>query len=113
MNKRGVGKEYEQLAASALKKRGLQILEMNFRCAFGEIDIIARDGNVTCFIEVKYRSNDSFGTGEEAVDKRKQHKIRNTADYYKMTHGIGEENDYRFDVVAIGKEKMIWHKNAF
>lgn len=113
MNKRGVGKEYEQLAASALEKRGLQILEMNFQCVFGEIDIIARDENMTCFIEVKYRSNDFFGTGEEAVNAGKQHKIRKTADYYRMTHGFGEENDYRFDVVAIGKDKMIWHKNAF
>ena len=56
MNKRQLGTVYEQKAAAYLQQQGYEILECNFRCRIGEIDIIAREGEYLCFVEVKYRS---------------------------------------------------------
>jgi putative endonuclease len=78
MNKRLIGGEYERLAAEYLKKKGMFILEMNFRNRGGEIDIIAKDGEYICFIEVKYRTTNEWGFPLEAVHYRKQQQIRNT-----------------------------------
>ena len=72
-------------AAAYLKKKGYQILEANFRCRFGEIDLIARDGGYLVFIEVKYRSSPT-GDSLEAVNRRKQRKIIRVAEYYLCMH---------------------------
>ena len=69
-------------AAAYLKKKGYRILEANFRCRFGEIDLIARDGAYLVFIEVKYRSSLKDGDSLEAVNRRKQRKIIRVAEYY-------------------------------
>lgn len=61
-NRRQIGTEEEALAAVFLKAQGYEILEQNFRCRLGEIDIIARDGSALVFIEVKYRRNAAYGT---------------------------------------------------
>ena len=74
-NRRQIGTEEEALAAVFLKAQGYEILEQNFRCRLGEIDIIARDGSALVFIEVKYRRNAAYGTPAEAVNLRKQQKI--------------------------------------
>lgn len=71
-NFRRLGAFYEDRAARLLEERGYWILEKNYRCRIGEIDLIARDGRTLVFIEVKYRRTDSFGRPEEAVDARKQ-----------------------------------------
>lgn len=113
MNKRSVGSSYEEIAAAYLIKEGYQILERNYRSRQGEIDIVAKDGDVLVFIEVKYRKDLSSGYPEEAVTYKKQCSIRNTARYYLYTHGSCQDTACRFDVVAIlGKEiKLI--KDAF
>ena len=67
-----------------LKKKGYRILEANFRCRFGEIDLIARDGAYLVFIEVKYRSSLKDGDSLEAVNRRKQRKIIRVAEYYPL-----------------------------
>lgn len=71
MNKRKTGQEQEAKAACFLKTQGYQILEQNYRCKRGEIDLVAREGQYLVFVEVKYRSTNESGLPEEAVDLRK------------------------------------------
>lgn len=110
------GKKGESLAADYLKKNGYEILEKNFRCSLGEIDMIARDQEGLVFLEVKTRKSEDLGYPEEAVDKKKQKKISRLAVYYLQTKNLTNVQA-RFDVVAITmsgsfpKVKLI--KNAF
>ena len=113
MNRRKIGTEYENLAARYLESKGLRILESNFRCRLGEIDLIAKDHSVIVFFEVKYRSSEAMGVPQEAVDHRKQTRICKVADYYRMTHHLGEFTPFRFDVISICDHHMIWIPNAF
>jgi len=113
MNKRAVGTTYEKLAGNYLEQQGYEILEYNFRCRMGEIDIIARDCEYLVFVEVKYRSSSRTGSPLEAVDARKQRIISKVASYYCLTHGYGEGQSCRFDVVAIKGEEYTLIKNAF
>ena len=98
--RRQLGDAGEDLAAAALKKQGYKILERNYVCPLGEIDLIARQGKTYVFIEVKTRKNDRFGAPQEAVNSTKQRKLRLLADYYLKQKRLGEV-DLRFDVVGI------------
>ena len=113
MNKRAVGTAYEKLAGVYLEQQGYEILEYNFRCYMGEVDIVAKVREYLVFIEVKYRSNRRKGNPLEAVDHRKQRIISKVASYYCLTHGYGEVQPCRFDVVAIDGAEYILIKNAF
>lgn len=113
MNTRKKGAEYEQAAAEYLQGCGVKILECNYRNRRGEIDLIGKDGEYTVFFEVKYRKNNRKGAPAEAVHFTKQKTICRVADYYRMTHGMGEFSAVRYDVVAIEGDEITWHKNAF
>ena len=117
MNKRKVGSWYETLACEYLKESGAIILNRNFRARNGEIDIIAKDGNYTCFIEVKYRKDEEYGGPEAAVNMSKQRQICRVSGYYLLKKGFSSDIAIRYDVVAIsgneGTYKIKWHKNAF
>lgn len=113
INKRREGMRYEQYAAAYLKERGYHILEMNYHCRIGEIDIVAEEGGYLVFVEVKYRSGLLEGMPEEAVDKRKQKMISRVALCYCMKHGYAEDTPCRFDVVAILKDQVHLIQNAF
>lgn len=108
-----IGSRYEQIAADFLQDRGYKILERNFRCPAGEIDIIAREGEYLCFLEVKFRSEKDRGTPQEAVNGRKQRRISRAALYYMMKNGLSDTTPCRFDVVGILPEKTTLIKNAF
>ena len=95
-----LGRKGERLAVRHLKKHGYKILHRNWTCPLGEIDIIARDGDRLCFIEVKTRSGDSFGNALEAVGPRKQSQIVRAALGFLMQHALPVQ-DCRFDVVAV------------
>lgn len=112
-NNRKIGAVYEKRAALFLQKKGYEILETNFRCRQGEIDMIARDGRYLVFIEVKFRRDNSRGLPEEAVGKYKQQKIIQTAKYYLYQKGFTEDTPCRFDVVGITGEKIRLIRNAF
>jgi len=86
-----VGSIYEEKIAAFLKQNGFVILERNYRCKQGEIDIIAKDGSYFVFIEVKYRASGSAGFSLEAIDHRKALRIRNAAVYYLYSHQLPEE----------------------
>ena len=103
----------EALAAEYLRKKRYAILASNYRCKFGEIDLIARDGRTLVFVEVKYRRSRAYGNPAEAVDGRKQHTICRVSDYYRMTHGISEDQPCRFDVAAIEGDEVCLIRNAF
>ena len=112
-NRRQLGSTYEEIAAKYLERNGYRILERNFRCRIGEIDLIAMDGNVLVFVEVKYRKNGNFGNPAEAVTPAKQRTICRVAGYYRMVKKIPEYLPCRFDVVAILGEKIEVIRHAF
>jgi putative endonuclease len=100
-NKRGFGAEGEDYAAAYLAKNGFEIICRNFRFGrLGEIDIIAHEAEYICFIEVKTRSSNLFGSPAEAVDARKQLKIRQLALVYLKKYNLSE-SFIRFDVAEI------------
>lgn len=112
-NNRKTGAKYEEMAAGYLANQGIKILALNFRAKTGEIDIIAMDNTTLVFCEVKYRSSIKFGYPEEAVDYRKQDKIRKTAMYYMMSEHYSENTPVRFDVISILGTKIKHIKEAF
>lgn len=120
-NNRQTGARYERAAGAYLESLGYRILEYNYRCRQGEIDIIARDGEYLVFCEVKFRSGLSGGRPEEAVDMRKQRVISKCALQYITAHGLSYM-PCRFDVAGIlgsgeGEEAasstIHLYKNAF
>ncbi len=112
------GRVGEEAAVRHLKKQGYQILSRNFRKAFAEVDIVARDGETLVFIEVKTRSSLQFGAPVEAVNAVKQRRLSKIALDYMMQEGLGE-HCARFDVVSVllnakgAVENIAVLKNAF
>lgn len=100
------GKRGEDIAVDHLRQQGYQILERNYRCPLGEIDIVARDQDVIVFVEVKSRQTEAFGDPEMAVGKTKQKKIALMAMYYLANKYCSSLNA-RFDVVAV---KILPHR---
>lgn len=111
-NNRKIGTFYEQKAGEYLESQGYQILEYNYRCRRGEIDIIARDGAYLVFCEVKYRKQTTAGNPLEAVTVRKQKIISQCALYYIVTHHL-EHQPCRFDVVGVLADDITLIQNAF
>ena len=111
--KKDYGDSGEQLAKVALKEQGYVILEQNFRCRQGEVDLIAQEGKYLCFIEVKKRRNLQSGFPQEAVTPTKIRHICRTALYYLSIHRLPESTPVRFDVVVIVDEKVEIIRNAF
>jgi len=97
---KGTGSKGEEIAATYLARKGYHILSRNYRCRYGEIDIVARDGETLVFVEVKAGRSKSFGAPETWVDRRKQEHLGNAAASYLEDHEI-DNVDCRFDVVAI------------
>ncbi len=113
MNNRELGSNFEQKAADFLMKQGYQLLERNFRCKLGEIDLIAKDGSYLCFIEVKYRSSTTKGFPAEAINYNKIRRITRTAQFYLLSHKISQNTPCRFDAVVILGKDISLIKNAF
>ena len=113
-NNRLLGGVYEDMAAEWLRSRGWRILERNFRCRQGEIDLIAAKGEVLAFVEVKYRLGTGHGFSQEAVDHRKQQRIFRVAEYYLMLHPGAEQMLCRFDVAAFSdNDRLFYLEGAF
>ena len=94
-----LGRWGEALAADFLRQRGYSVLAAGWRCRFGEIDLIAADKTYLCFVEVKLRKSAAYGAPREFVDRRKQEKLRATAQMYLSEHPTDLQP--RFDVVEI------------
>ena len=100
MNRRKRGSAWEQKAAEYLSQNGCDIIAMNYRCRLGEIDIIMRDNDTICFVEVKYRTGSQYGSSVEAVNYNKQCRIRRAASYYLTAEIHTQEVLCRFDVLG-------------
>lgn len=112
MNRRKTGTDGEQMAAEFLEKKGYHILEKNYHCRFGEIDLIVQRSEWIIFVEVKYRSTASMGLPEESVDLRKQSRICRSALTFLMERKLND-HPVRFDVVAILGEQITHYEHAF
>lgn len=113
MNKREKGKLYEEQAASYLERQGFVLLDKNFACRQGEVDLIGIHENCLVFVEVKYRRDGGCGQPEEAVGGAKQARICRASDYYRLTHQRESLMQVRYDVVAVCGDQVRWHRNAF
>lgn len=111
-----LGKFGEDLARERLEALGYRILETNYRCSLGEVDLVARDGDDLVFVEIKTRKNQSLGHIKEAVNRRKQTQVSKVALAYLKSNSLWGSKA-RFDVVAIrlidGKKEVEIIKNAF
>lgn len=94
-----IGRDAERGAATFLERRNYRILETNYRCRYGEIDIIALDGETLVFVEVRARTSEVYGTPEESVDRRKQRRLSLSALNFLSRGSLGEV-EARFDVVV-------------
>jgi putative endonuclease len=110
------GESGEQLACDSLVARRYDIVARNYRCRSGEVDVIAREGSTTVFVEVKERRGVSHGEGHEAVTFGKRLRIVRAARLYAAAHGLFE-SPLRFDVVSIdwtgGKPRIRHEAGAF
>lgn len=100
LRKKLLGKKGEDLAVEFLIRKGYKIIERNFSKRYGEIDIVAKDGDTLVFIEVKTRTSNTFGSPLEAVTHWKIKSLVKTANFYKLRHPQLPD-DMRIDVVAI------------
>jgi putative endonuclease len=107
------GNAAENLACIFLQKKGLKLVERNFRCAYGEIDLIMQDGKALVFIEVRLRSNANFGGAAMSINHSKQQKLRRSAALYLQTYG---DSACRFDAILMSKvdiDAVEWIQDAF
>lgn len=112
-----IGQAAEDIAYDYLQKQGLQLVDRNYRCRMGEIDLIMQEGNVRVFVEVRARKNNLFGGSLASVTYSKQTKLRRAANFYLQQNFFTENTPCRFDVVAITSPAINplieWVKNAF
>jgi putative endonuclease len=111
-----LGRDGEQIAEKYLRKKGYRLVERNYRCPLGELDLIALDRRVIVFVEVKTRVDESYGPPLESVHPRKQQKMIGAAQYFLSQHKL-QDREARFDVVGVsltGDTPVIEHiENAF
>lgn len=108
------GSDAEKAAIAYLQQHHLVLLAQNYRCRFGEIDLIMRDHDTLVFIEVRMRSNDAFGGAAASITPSKQAKLLRTARHYLAE--INSEPPCRFDALLLSGadgKKIEWIKNAF
>jgi len=97
------GEDAEQACCRFLKQQGLKLVCSNYRCRYGEIDLVMLDGDTLVFTEVRFRSNTGFGDGLDSITQAKQEKLRRAAEHYLQHHGYGIA---RFDVVSVSKKNQ-------
>jgi putative endonuclease len=114
--KKEIGQKGEDRAVSYLKGLKYQILERNYRCKLGEVDIIARDNDTLVFIEVRTRSSLAFGLPQESINRKKRHQLSKVALEFMIRRKL-KNTSARFDIVAIslepGRERVDLIRDAF
>lgn len=109
---RAIGQTQENVACHYLQEQGLKLLQRNFSCRQGEIDLIMEEGNYIVFVEVRYRKNDLYGSGLDTISIFKQKKIITTAKFFLTCKPWYHKWPCRFDVLSIGKD-ITWIRDAF
>ncbi len=112
-NTRQIGTEKERIAQGYLEAIGYRIVECNYRCRMGEIDLIGLEDEILSFIEVKYRKSEEFGDPTLAVNYKKRQTICRVASYFLLTHPVYRGMQCRFDIVAILPREIRLYRNAF
>lgn len=111
-----LGEEGERIAETYLRRKGYRLVERNYRCPVGELDLVVLDHSVIVFVEVKTRTDDRFGAPLESVHPRKQRKMIKAALFFLNQHRL-HHREARFDVVGISlkeREPVVEHiQNAF
>ena len=110
MNNKEVGNLGEEIATEYIKKKKYVIIQRNFRCRYGEVDIVAKDNNEYVFIEVKTRTSKKFGQPAEAVNQLKKKHIYNVTRYFLHRYKI-ENSLVRFDVIEVFLSKDRYRVN--
>ena len=107
------GRHAENLAALFLQQQGLKLIARNYRCRFGEIDLIAREGKILVFVEVRMRASDRFGGAAASITAGKRRKLLRTARHYLA--GAAHTPACRFDALLVnGADNSVqWLQNAF
>ena len=100
-NKRDIGDKHEAFAVEVIKNAGFEVVDKNYLCKLGEVDIIARSGQNLVFVEVRYRRSENYGGALQSVDKKKQRRIALAANHYLQKHKLTNKVACRFDVFAI------------
>lgn len=109
-----IGEQAEQLALQHLRRAGLSLIERNYRCRHGEVDLIMDDGETVVFVEVRFRRNQRYGGAVASVDHHKQRRLITTAQHFLQTHRRLQQRPARFDLVAITEPNALeWIQNAF
>jgi putative endonuclease len=110
------GSAAERRAEQHLRRQGLRLVARNVRSPFGEIDLVMHHGQVIVFVEVRYRRHTGFGDPVETVDRRKQGRLRASAEHYLRQLADGDR-PCRFDVVTLSGDPkngtIAWYQNAF
>jgi putative endonuclease len=106
------GRSGEDAACAHLRAAGYVIVERNFRCKLGELDVIARDGDVLCFVEVRTRTRADRGTAIETVGVAKQRQLARVAAFY-LAARRPKARALRFDVLGITAGEVVLIKDAF
>lgn len=112
-NKKVIGDQKEQNALTHLQNNGLRLIEKNYHCPFGEIDLIMSDHDEIVFIEVRSRKNIAYGSAIESIDYFKQQKLLKSATHYLQKKRLIDLCDCRFDVVGFSNNQIDWIKDAF
>jgi len=106
------GEAAEALACRYLEQQGLVLIERNYRCRVGEVDLIMRDGDCLVFVEVRSRHHSRYGTPAETVTRTKQRRLCRAASHFLLTHHCNAP--CRFDVIAILQQQQLeWIRDAF
>jgi putative endonuclease len=117
MHRKDAGTRAETEACRYLEARGLVLLEKNFRCRGGEIDLVMREGPVVALVEVRMRSSDRFGGAAGSVDWKKQKRLIVAARYLTLVRSEMRKHPLRFDVVTLEPEGSVleihWIRDAF
>ena len=116
VKKKSVRHWSETKAGNFLQHRGLLLLEQNYYCYWGEIDVIMQDGQTIVFIEVRYRSH-SISAACLSITQERQQRLQRTAQHYLQAHPVIQQLPCRFDIVALSRQEgqlqIQWIKNAF
>lgn len=109
-----IGYRKEQAACDYLQKNGLSLIQKNFRCRFGEIDLIMQEGEYIVFVEVRFRNATNYGESIETLSHAKRNRLTKTALTYLQEQNLLEKMPCRFDVIGSHQDQQInWIKNAF
>ncbi len=112
-----LGRQAEEQACNFLLRRGLTLVERNYRCRLGELDLVMRHADTTVFVEVRYRGGTALVSATASVDRHKQARLIAAAQHYLQQHPAAARGPCRFDVIAVaptaGENRVEWITNAF